>query len=550
MSSKPAKFKTPTCALCRQRKLRCDGGDPCGPCSRTRTPVTCNYVPKTVGQLRSELPKGGACISCRQRKRRCDGNFPCRTCKDAARADECQYRDKTGGSGKSSGGPRRNSSPDTASTSSSAASSFPRLFTPENSGAIRMPALTKEEELDGCFQQQPISSFDLFLPWSDSCPIDSGLYSSRNLSSSLDYATSLRPDSADVELSTPCNAFLKHRWQYGLSVTPAKQEALSLGDLSGRVVDPTLVYVCELLSRLVQFPDWDLSGFNSRPSPTESELRLFIQDKLEGPSSCLLDPLVRLQVYTLLAMHAAQKEDARVFQDMMHKASDLVVLCGSTLGLEDAPALEWCPMFDESYLSPRGVAEEARAVFALLVCLDVTASLNLRVPSMIDPALIEVFRRLAAIHRSDTEINFVRAKSALFLRDSLELVAEWRGRWPQGDLGAPGWSKRYHTLIDSIHAHVNFITTSLMEVSCIPPLSGAQPTLKACVVLCLAATAELHGLFAGEQSDARRRCIEAVGEITKIERGFSERDWRYLDSTLSICWSVASRRLQENAVVY
>ncbi|KAJ7327930.1 hypothetical protein DFH08DRAFT_884213 [Mycena albidolilacea] len=65
------RFKTATCILCRQRKLRCDGGSHCGPCSRTKTPVVCTYVPRTSGQLRSELPKGGACLPCRRRKRVC-----------------------------------------------------------------------------------------------------------------------------------------------------------------------------------------------------------------------------------------------------------------------------------------------------------------------------------------------------------------------------------------------------------------------------------------------------------------------------------------------
>ncbi|KAJ7611178.1 hypothetical protein FB45DRAFT_1065874 [Roridomyces roridus] len=398
-----------------------------------------------------------------------------------------------------------------------------------------------------------MSSFDLFFPWSDSCPIDSGLFSNSSPNLSLDYATSLRP------ASTPRNAFLKRRWQFGLSVTPAKQEALSVGDVSGRVVDPTLVYLCELLGRLVEFPDSDRDawGFaiaspfiNGRPSrtSTESDLRVFMENKLEGPASCLLDPCVRLQEYTLLAMHAAQKEDARQFQEMMRKASDLVVHCGPALGLEDAPAMEWCPLFDESYLSPRGKAEEVRSAFALLICLDVTAGLNMWAPSMIDQGLLELFRRLATTHLSDTEINLVRAKSVLFLRDSQELVAEWKRRWPEDTVAAG--SKRYQSLIDSIHAHVNFITTSLMEVSCIPSLSGAQPTLKACTVLCLAAAAELHGLFAGEQLEERRKCSEAIGEIRKIERAFSQRDWRYLDSTLILCWSVASKRLQENAGAY
>nr|GAT55704.1 predicted protein [Mycena chlorophos] len=70
---------------------RCDGGAPCGPCSRSRTPIACTYLPKPVGVLRTDLSKGGACLSCRRKKRKCDGTFPCITCRLSNRADSCAF---------------------------------------------------------------------------------------------------------------------------------------------------------------------------------------------------------------------------------------------------------------------------------------------------------------------------------------------------------------------------------------------------------------------------------------------------------------------------
>ncbi|KAJ6534127.1 hypothetical protein B0H19DRAFT_1383396 [Mycena capillaripes] len=86
------RMKSSACVPCRQRKLRCDGGSPCKPCSRARAKLSCEYIPRTSSQRRLELPKGGACTECRERKRKCDGKLPCITCSTAARPHLCEYR--------------------------------------------------------------------------------------------------------------------------------------------------------------------------------------------------------------------------------------------------------------------------------------------------------------------------------------------------------------------------------------------------------------------------------------------------------------------------
>ncbi|KAJ7471559.1 hypothetical protein B0H11DRAFT_1372455 [Mycena galericulata] len=545
MKSVSVKFKTPTCTMCRRRKLRCDGGDPCGPCSRARTPVTCMYVPKTAGQLRSELPKGAACIPCRQRKRRCDGVFPCRTCKEALRSDECQYRDM--------GKPSHHKDGLLSEAASTSSASSYRPATP--------PDFTSHNHRVSILANETIPPFDPFPPWPELltlCPTHSSdpsdLFSMPTFLDSATFATPVLdplPRDPGAELYEVRNLFLEHRWQYGLNVTAAKREALSSGDLSGLIVEPTLVHVCELMGYLVRHhshPDgWISLGTQAS---IEADLALTIRDKLDGAQGTVPDPLVCLQAYTMLALYYAQKEDISGLQDSVKKANDIVHHHAATLGLEDAPVLDWSPMFDASYLSPRNVAEEVRAAFSMLLWIDIAGSLTLNFPSLIDPRQLETFRRLAAVHRSDTEINFMKTKSLLFVRDSQELVAGWN-RWDFADNTTPSdWPKRYWNLIEEIHTHVNFITTALMDVSCIPELQAAQPTLKACTIISLTALTELHGLFASSQQDSRRKHREVVTEIATITRGFSDKDYQYLDPSMSICWSIASRTLYEDIVAW
>ncbi|KAJ7757770.1 hypothetical protein DFH07DRAFT_819280 [Mycena maculata] len=553
---KTTKFKTPTCILCRRRKLRCDGGDPCGPCARTRTPVNCIYVPKTIGQLRSELPKGGACISCRQRKRKCDGNLPCHTCTEGSRADECRYREKPPGKTKPPKPAHHeyNFSSFTSDTASTSSASSSRPTTP--------PQLTTQDlTLPNEYIPELLPSFDDFSPWSESvnlspCPPGSydmfgDLFSAPTFLDSLTLPppdlSPLSPD-RDAELSEVRNLFLEHSWQYGLSVPPEKREALSIGDLSGLTIDPILVNTCELLGYLLRYhshPDGWVSC--NGQTPMEADLDIMIRTKLKGTPGVPPDPLLCLQAYTLLSLYSTQKEDLCGAQGFLRKAGDIVLHHAATLGLEDAPVLDWCPKFDASYLSPQSAAEEVRAAFSQLIYLDIAGSSILELPSILDPALLEQFRRLAAVHRSDTEINFLKAKGMLFLRDSQQLVAGWN-QWEFGNPTPSAWSQRYWNLIKEINTHVNFLTTVLMDVSCIPELQMAQPPLKTCIIMSQAALAELHGLFASSQPDSRRKHREAVTEIATITRGFSDKDYQYLDPALSMCWSIALKTLYEDTV--
>lgn len=74
-----------------------------------------------------------------------------------------------------------------------------------------------------------------------------------------------------------------------------------------------------------------------------------------------------------------------------------------------------------------------------------------------------------------------------------------------------------------------------MDVACITELQDAQPTLKTCSIVSMAALAELYGFFVDSQPELRRKHGEVVAEIVTTTEGLSDRDFEYLDPTLSVC---------------
>lgn len=82
-----------TCAVCRFRKVRCNGARPCcGNCQRLGFP--CSYDDADVDAWSLSLPRRRvkqACLSCHSRKARCSGHLPsCERCR--VQGIECVYR--------------------------------------------------------------------------------------------------------------------------------------------------------------------------------------------------------------------------------------------------------------------------------------------------------------------------------------------------------------------------------------------------------------------------------------------------------------------------
>ncbi|KAJ7710613.1 hypothetical protein B0H17DRAFT_1027431 [Mycena rosella] len=548
MSKAPsvAKFKTPTCVLCRQRKLRCDGESPCGPCSRARTLVVCTFIPKTSGQLRSELPKGAACISCRQRKRRCDGILPCRTCTAASRAHECEYRDRPNRRGFLAEQDRR-SLPDGASTCTSRSANTSPSYTPGYSSSRDLPPETEHTD----------SRFNLFLP----SPGSSGLFNiyanDRPLSMSggssvaNSFAFPYLPTGGNTssiafrevslerasELFSVRNLFLDHCWHYGLNVTAEKRDALSRGDTSGALVAPVLVNICQLLGYLLanhsQSEIWQYFQGQTEDEAHQARITFDFLDRRDSR----LDPEPSLQAYALLVLYYGMKGDIVMHTKTWTKLGDLIARDMAALGLDDIPSLDHTTQLDFSSY-PRGTGQEALSTFSMIIFLELGRTLVWKLPPSLDPQILAKFRQLATRHRTGTEMNFMRAKSNLFLFDSRQLVTEL-GRSELGQPPSAAWSRRYWILIREIHTHLNVLNMPLLEVSVIH--EAQVLTLKICIIFALAALIDLYAVFSPFQSEARSKHCATVEEMAAVCSVFSGRDFQYLDSGLGLCWSLALR---------
>ncbi|KAH6611510.1 fungal transcriptional regulatory [Trichoderma cornu-damae] len=92
LDRRPKKSST-TCAVCRFRKVRCNGARPsCGNCQRLGFP--CSYDEADVDAWSLSLPRRRvkqACLGCHGRKARCSGHLPsCERCR--VQGIECVYR--------------------------------------------------------------------------------------------------------------------------------------------------------------------------------------------------------------------------------------------------------------------------------------------------------------------------------------------------------------------------------------------------------------------------------------------------------------------------
>ncbi|KAJ6553152.1 hypothetical protein B0H19DRAFT_1155796 [Mycena capillaripes] len=547
------KFKTSTCVLCRQRKLRCDGGNPCGPCSRARTLVVCTYVSKAFGQLRSEPRKGGACSSCRQRKRRCDGSL-CLQDKPRARKSkhaELTYQDRL--SADASG----------ASMTSSRSTNPSQPYTPEYSASIDLPSTSAEDEFDirsllGFYPAESESSSLYLTPTSNHwLP---GVYSESAVPGVPEYTPSdkfavncpsrslhpvgFSPEPAPAldrtaELFELRQLFLAHSWHYGLNVTEEKRDALSRGDTSGLFVHPILVNISQLLGyHLVRRLQSETLHYCRGPTAgREAEQAMQIFEILQAEES-MMDPTTTMHVYNLLAVYYTLNRDLAMFAQLFNKLGALMLYSHTAY---DNLVLDVSSQVDQPSCSPQGMVDEARSAFSATIFLQLGVSLARKTPPVLDASFLVKFRKLAAMHRWDTELNFMRARSALFVYDARRLVAKWEKSEFGDRLSGTMWSNCYWDLIEDVHAYLKVVNTPLIEVSFI---HVAQVfTLKTCIIIALATLANLYALFAPIQPESERKHKEVIEEIASMTTMFLEKDFQYLDTTLMVCWGVALRPL-------
>ncbi|KAJ7737897.1 hypothetical protein DFH07DRAFT_944169 [Mycena maculata] len=570
------KTKIPTCKSCRQRKIRCDGENPCVPCSRARTPLVCAYPPKSHAGL--ELSKGAACVPCRictetlrRRKRKCDGAAPCLTCKNTFRIEECHYRVRSVARrslGHTEQVPQMEAPSCAEDTNGSGGLSEPAgpsletlqdinpqvdLFRPwlEPIPRLGTTEVAGEHGTVGPSPQDLNPQMVLSLPWLEPIP-DTAQFNGALPAVSHPTAISTpsvfntctaAPVDQVTELYLVRNLFLDSCWQFGLNLSPAKRDALSRGDISGAVVHPILVHACHMMGYLLagrsNSAQWAYLKRHTPEGETTEALRVIdLMKGLSGADADAPDPLTRVQVYKLLALYSGLKMDFRGFQEFLGNAGNIALRHGVGFGMEDA-------FMPETTLSPHGPLQEGRSAVAHMVYIELASSMILKAPPKLPQVLLAKFRRWAAKNRKEIEMNVVKANSAFLLVESQQLVAEWN-QWEQGVYSTreAEWHARYADHANNIQALLHVLNTALLELA---PVDRLQVlTLRGCVIIALAALAELHAVFAPFDKAARQQHRAVVDAIARITRMFHTADYAYFDCTLEVCWDIASREISED----
>ncbi|KAJ7451969.1 hypothetical protein FB451DRAFT_698654 [Mycena latifolia] len=347
-------------------------------------------------------------------------------------------------------------------------------------------------------------------------------------------------DSKDEdELSQIRQLFLNHRIQLGLSVTDNVLEALSKGASTKGLPDitlhPVLLHACQLmgymLARHLQRNTWLCLPGQSEREAEQTRLTLASLQHL-GVAAC---PLAYLQTATLLTLYFFNKGDIVRSRGILAKAGKLLLDHNLDSTLLEPPALGGAQRMSFKPTLTTKTAE-AQAVLAQLMYLDLSQTIILKLPRILDPKIHEKFKTLISSPNPHAEINFVRAKAALLLCEAQQLAEEWHQAGLE-QATAAAWQARYWELMEALDAHRSFLALTTTRIAFCPELHTLGLSLKVCTVLVLTGLSVLLTPFADAQPELRRKKYAAVGEIISISLTFSEEDCEYLEPILSACWT-------------
>ncbi|KAJ7278832.1 hypothetical protein C8J57DRAFT_149075 [Mycena rebaudengoi] len=535
--------KASTCARCRAMKIRCDGKDPCRPCSRARTEVICNYTNTPTTVYVSELRKGAACSACRRTKKKCSGDWPCHRCVAARKEDDCKFADSSQLSSTRALIERtrelekllcqaKQMTPDILDyqLDPSVLNELDQL------GFASDPVpLTTRDDTEAVASSDETSDPTSLLPVSfDLLPVTlvHDTVGNPNLGVSLDVVPNLciTAETEEEKLFRWRSLFLQAAPQYGFSLSQRKLDAIARGDMTSLVVHPVLVHVCHLwgylLDSVKQTGTWVCFE-------TEEELRYMqlIQGSLNGMFGPAPDPVTSLLTYTTVSLY---------FWHQARFDRDLACL-GNICSDEINPGFSVFPTND---------ADEMRAAFSHLIYVGTAVLLVIKIPLVFDARLVDKFSLLmstqAATH---IDTNFMRAKSVRLFAETRQLTSTWNTS--ASDPSPPtSWFDRYWKLIEQIHSHIGFLEPAFLKVSFLPDYHTVELVLGLSTILALTALADLHATFAPSHPESSRRYRDTVSEIVSISGTFSSDDFQYLAPILSLCWMVATQAILENKIVY
>ncbi|KAI0362018.1 hypothetical protein OH77DRAFT_1416218 [Trametes cingulata] len=518
-----------TCSACRGRKVRCDGVQPvCGPCSKARRPVECDYTnPAAVppGPKGEYLKKGAACVQCRKKKKKCDAKRPfCNTCKVAGKEQDCTYDENV----------ERTL---TEALFMRTHELEQRLAAYESSmAAVRAPQTTSHHS-------HPIASSsrlpDLTVP-----PIasHSPMYNfPQALNALFNHIAAPSPTVDLHSISTPAvpqgleefrSVFAEHTRQCGCVLSSEKLQAILAGDVSGRVVHPAFTYVAQLLGCLL----WQVQRHIFVFPHTEYEQLQLLWAALESA-----DPVTEIQIRYLLAIYFLLKKHMEEGEEQLSTAV--------RVALQHRLAFPTGSDEFDPLLMTEATPEQAELISTLsqLVYLDRCSALVFRVPTRLDESYDDGFRAVSIFYPllAKTNVVYLRARSLLLLIRTKQASLEWAAlsSTAHGGVFAPGrpaWFERYWPLLEEVSAHATAIEAETLRATFYGDRAHGV-ALKFSLVVALASKAELHWLLHRDHPESMQRALDTVMEVVGITRSFKDNDFILLDPLLGLCWSMIAK---------
>ncbi|THU99254.1 hypothetical protein K435DRAFT_795039 [Dendrothele bispora CBS 962.96] len=554
----------PACSNCRRKKIRCDGLTPvCSQCNfKGSSWPQCDYSARKSPTPPSNIsPKGEACTACRRKKKKCDRARPfCHTCLVAKKQDECEYDNDPYPSmvmtllecnrrleerlrnieGATNYGPGQRVSDEHAMSgfvnSGDKVTGEPFVLNENTTLPSPASSLITTHIQNSATVTSPRSIQDVFGDF-DSVLGEYAPELDDWSSSTASNSPSIIPAYDSTHTSDLRLIFLKHNLQLGLSLTQAKVDALRVGDLSGQIIHPILVYISHLWGFLFSQVD------RTSPSPEETNYLQPILKILPTMTSDK-DVLPNIQAHCLTALYFYFKVQISTGRELLLKAIDIVQQQGLAPHVAD-DGFNFGENFSRNGIPLIAVddADEKRNALLQLFYIDRVSEMRLKLPSLLPKQLSDEFHRVITYYDTPSKFKYFSCPGCKFILFNASYfvipihVSELTT--------FSSWFDEYAETICRLQYQLPRIKAMLMKITLSDWAHGGEVALKQCALLCASGLASIFGFFSTYSPEWRRQSLNFALEVVSITASFSDEDYDILDPVLSLCWSITSNVLSQ-----